>query len=439
MRIARYIGFLLPICLPGLIAAPLSWSPLSAPEEIYNIGPAVQVSRDRANIVHREVILAADPGNPDRLLAASMTTPDSKDPNHNEVAVYASRDGGKTWKLTVERKTAGDTIMIADPSIEFGSNGTATMVCFGGNPFMGKAYTEFLHSPDGGLSWDVPRVINGAVDRPFLVVDRTQGRYSGRIYCVRTVGSDRLVISVSDDHGKTFKDGEPSSLLGGITGLALPAVVSDGTLVVPYPTRHSKPSEIRVVRSSDGGKSVEKSKAIATYHDDIKGLPILKADTSNSPYRDQLYLVWADAVEKGTEIKIAISRDKGVTWSEPFILSEQKEAGKARDYHAYLPAIAVNKAGVVGVSWYDTRDIAVNKEGWHGRFRASIDGGKTWLPSSRISAAGSEFLKGEKYENIFAGDTAGLAADGKGVFHVLWVNNSSGVLQAWTVPIEVLK
>jgi hypothetical protein len=35
------------------------------------------------------------------------------------------------------------------------------------------------------------------------------------------------------------------------------------------------------------------------------------------------------------------------------------------------------------------------------------------------------------------GDTAGLEADAPGVFHPLWVDNRTGVVQVWTAPVRV--
>ena len=69
------------------------------------------------------------------------------------------------------------------------------------------------------------------------------------------------------------------------------------------------------------------------------------------------------------------SRDGGTRWEQPQVLSEQPNDstdGKVKRilHSAYLPAMAVNKQGVVGVSWYDTRGLPVKQAGYTIRFRA---------------------------------------------------------------------
>jgi hypothetical protein len=44
-------------------------------------------------------------------------------------------------------------------------------------------------------------------------------------------------------------------------------------------------------------------------------------------------------------IRYAYSKDRGATFSKPIVLSEQSE--EAAKYDAFLPSIAVNKAGVI--------------------------------------------------------------------------------------------
>jgi hypothetical protein len=119
--------------------------------------------------------------------------------------------------------------------------------------------------------------------------------------------------------------------------------------------------------------------------------------------------------------------------------------------------VAVNKDGVVGVMWYDRRDHPDNL-GWTVRFRASTDGGETFGPSVKVSdvpydpthtepmplmalrdLTGAENWTqfGVHWFHFQGGDTAGFVADAGGVFHALWIGNSTGVPQLWTAPITV--
>lgn len=105
-----------------------------------------------------------------------------------------------------------------------------------------------------------------------------------------------------------------------------------------------------------------------------------------------------------------------------------------------MPEVAVNKDGVVGVSWYDTRDTPGTAPGWDVRFAASNDGGKTWGPSVRVSEKSSVFTEAMRAKfgrRIGPGDTAGLAASADGAFHPLWTDHRTGTPQVWTATVIV--
>jgi hypothetical protein len=125
----------------------------------------------------------------------------------------------------------------------------------------------------------------------------------------------------------------------------------------------------------------------------------------------------------------------------------------------FQPVIAVNKDGVVAVSWYDTRDSKGGSE-YHEYFAASVDGGKTFLPSVRVSSApsnprgeGNMTLapmvfdhKDESYLSLVSaanrwlggGDYMGMTADKDGVFHPFWADARSGTFQAYTARVSVV-
>src|SRR5690348_15708834 len=76
-----------------------------------HVGPNVHVSVAHKDLVHNEVLLSADPTNPDLLIGCSLAiSPDQITipggipvPPWYGVA-YMSSDGGKTWKLGAEFK-----------------------------------------------------------------------------------------------------------------------------------------------------------------------------------------------------------------------------------------------------------------------------------------------------------------------------------------------
>jgi hypothetical protein len=99
--------------------------------------------------------------------------------------------------------------------------------------------------------------------------------------------------------------------------------------------------------------------------------------------------------------------------------------------------VAINKDGVLAVTWYDTRGLSPGQTGWDVRLRASRDGGETWGPSVRVTEVSTQTSRKTRKTLGGVGHTAGLAADAGGVFHCLWVDGRSGVGQVWTAAVTV--
>jgi hypothetical protein len=118
-----------------------------------------------------------------------------------------------------------------------------------------------------------------------------------------------------------------------------------------------------------------------------------------------------------------------------------------------MPAVTVNRAGVVGVSWYDRRE-SPDDQGWRSRFTASLDGGETFIGSVPVSEALYDPAEnhvpppteaGQKANprgafSQFAfrytgGDTPGIAAGED--FHVFWTDTRKGIAQVWTSVVKV--
>jgi hypothetical protein len=114
------------------------------------------------------------------------------------------------------------------------------------------------------------------------------------------------------------------------------------------------------------------------------------------------------------------------------------------------------------VMWYD-RTAHADNIGWDARFAASLDGGRTFLPSVKVSEQGTTFGHGGEYSGLgnsvarvkpedgsginlsvslntftfLGGDTNGLVAAANGLFYPVWVDNRTGVPQIWTAPVSV--
>jgi photosystem II stability/assembly factor-like uncharacterized protein len=406
------------------------------------VGPNVQVSKSRDTIRHAEVVIGADPNNAARLLAGSMMLD-----GFISVVAYGSGDAGRTWKLAFEKRGVIQGIRFVDPAIAYGPDGSVYFATLGTAP---TRSSQVYCSHDGGQTWGLPTAVAEETDRPFLAVDCGKGKYRGRLYC-SIWHRGKPAVYTSRDDGKTFD--EPRSLglrdhYGVATGQA--AVLSDGTLVVPYRVLVAKmPTKgigfgIRLRRSATGGETFLDEQSVWTSDFRTGGyniIPMLAVNPGSKSFKDRMYLVWSEKTSAETHVMLTLSKDKGVNWSKPVVISEQghPEGEGGKSYDSVLPTVAVNRRGIVGVSWYDSRDSRGGKVGCSVRFRASLDGGTTWLPSARVSEVPSrvDLNLENKMKDDWLGDTMGLTADAAGEFHVLWVDDRTGIRQVFTASVAV--
>jgi len=449
------------------------------------VGPNIHVSNARADMVHNEVLLSADPVNPGRLIGCTMAF----SPSQNMVVtlVYVSADAGKNWDFVLANDKA---VHSGDPSCTFGPDGMAYFTAIE-RLEAGNKQLVVYRSKDGGQTWSQPAVLLGStisVDRPYVVVDESGSSYRGTIYIYglithRSVDGENVGLSValwrSRDRGVTYE----GPILRAPNNKELtfhPAngvVLSDGTLIFPiaeldsnkrndgyvgssYRKADVSNGTLKVIVSRDGGASIEPAfKVSDIYYDwreEATSIPSLAADSGSLEFKDRVYAAWADGRHGRTQILVSYSKDKGRTWSKPQIVSDDQPT-MGDGPNQFMPTVAVNRNGVVAVMWYDRRD-APDSFGYSVRVSASLDGGDTWQPSVRVSEApktldtsgtlpvtggawrssgGSLRISLYRYEWIAGGHTAGMAADANGNFHPFWVDNRTGVSQIWTAPVAV--
>lgn len=406
-------------------------------EGALTIGSNVHVSRAKATTWHQEVTMAVDPSDARRMVAASMYAPPHAPPDGPadwRIVVYTSSDGGKSWALTLDRSQPVGS-GFADPTFAWGSSDSLFFVNMRikrGSLTAGRL--QLVHSRDGGKTWEEKPAVTTFHDRPYVTFDNTGGKRQGWLYCLTHKG-----LLVSDDAATSFQK-LPS--LAVPPGFANPVILSDGSLVilynkdVPTPGAVKKSSGHLAIRvSADGGESFSSETRIAEYRScRFRTLAVAPPGT---PWPDRIAAVWEDELPSGKLcVKCAHSTDRGASFSRSELLSEQPEVGG--NYDAFLPSVSVNRAGVIAVTWYDTRGLPAESVGWNVRVRVSRDGGQTWEPSIAVTDKPTR-LKIERSQGwVFrVGDTAGLAADANGVFHCLWADGRSGISQVYTAAVRV--
>jgi hypothetical protein len=449
---------------PDDLFFPQLQSAISANPVSLTVGENIHVSQPHAEFPFTECIIAEDPNRANRLFAASMFWPhrDSK-----SIVGYLSDDGGATWTTSLElvadrAKKEG----LGDPTAVFGPNGDLYFVHIrqneggttndpkwvpGGLEEEGGACLDWLCLPNGAAGWETRARIDHHIDRPWLTVDQTNGRTRGRLYCIANVGAPYLITSGND--GRTFQFPEVRCPYGGVQP-AQPVILSDSSLFTVFRwLRHRGNTQeheyLRTFYSTDGGQSVAAGTVVGQWrHPTLKPyfvttqgptFPQLAVDRGSPRFADHLYVVWAQKFynRRTTEwILFSRSTDRGKTWSAPVNLSEQPDTDNtAEDYLAYIPCIAVNKSGVIAVTWYDRRGLqpAASEDtmkGWNVRIRISQDGGATWVPSVQVTSQASS-------GKLTGWHTAGLAADAADHFHAVWIDDRTGRPQLWTARVVV--
>jgi hypothetical protein len=214
------------------------------------------------------------------------------------------------------------------------------------------------------------------------------------------------------------------------------------------------------VTSTDGGVTFS---APSSIHTELFGTKLTSpplatftqyAVDGSSRHRDRIFCVWSDETSGMPRIMFQYSSDRGRSWSTPRTIDATTPATAWQ----YQPQVAVNKDGVVGVSWFDTR-IANDTLRYDQLFAASLDGGESFTPPVRVSSEtsspsspGNRALRPSTFthhDSLWVqfltaagqwrqgGDYMGLAADAAGAFHPFWADSRGETFQIYTARVRV--
>jgi hypothetical protein len=335
----------------------------------------------------------------------SATTPVSA------IAVSRSTDGGATWQDPVAAvQKDGKTHFLdkdwsaTDPTnpgtllityTDFDSSGDVCGLDPTGAP-VPRSAIEMVRSTDGGASWTSPSVL----------AESCAAR-SGFPY---VQGSQVLV----DSKGTVYVAWE---ILAGATGTTRVLWIRRST---DHGASFAGPVKIDNVVETGDGHLLQGTFRNNEY-------PMLAADRNSGI----LYVTWndgrnfalpdlaaPDAAYHYADILISRSTDGGATWSPAVRVNADPLThffrGQSRGTDHYMPGVAVDGTGAVGVCWYDRRSDPANLTST--RFCSiSGDGGATWGNNVLSAIPSSPWHATDIYTDAnYMGDYDALASDSTG-------------------------
>jgi hypothetical protein len=384
-----------------------------------------------------EVDIAIDPTDPKHLLIAAQEGR-LFDGGADATGTYVSFDGGLTWTGSLlprsSAATGGRYDRSTDPVAAFGPDGTAYASVFSfDRPDPNTAVLQY-RSRDGGLTWEGPFVvattsdtIKTSYDKNWMTVDANPGSpFVGRIYVTWTdfrggasgsYSGSPLLLSYSDDEGETWSEPRRLARTRYAQGTQ-PVVGPDGTLFIVYNELFKE--IIRVTRSDDGGETFGKARVVApAFPSSIEGIRsgegLPNADVD--PVTGTLHVVWQDARFDTSDVLATRSRDGGVTWSRPLVVSD--DDGDAQ----FVPAVAAY-GGNVHVLFYDSRDDRDRPDLYTVAYARSVNGGRTFGDNVEVQDGFDIDLAVDTERGRFLGDYIGIDAIGR-IAHGTWVDTTA--------------
>jgi len=372
---------------------------------------------------------------------------------------YHSTDGGQTWGETSLPLVSRD-VFHSDPTVDWTSDGTAWSATIGitgsSNPDL---RLRLYRSTNDGATWVFDSTITGSqtgADKEMIWIDHSPtSHYVDTLYGIWHNGRP-VYVNRKKRNGNWGTPIKVSSSETTGTGIGADIKTNSAGVVFGFwPDTGSR--KIYMVKSTNGGQSWSKPKAIASTFDSYDiGIPAMdnrraliyvSAATYKTSTKNLVFVVWTDlsgatgcraaSSEPGssassackTRIWFTRSTDGGATWSAKRMLNNQP--GKNDQLNQ---ALAVDEAtGRLAVMYYDTAGEAREKTNvW---YQSSCDGGATWSAPFKVTSQATDEADFSADLNNQYGDYNGLSGYARTFFPV-WTDRREGEAeQIWTAAL----
>lgn len=409
------------------------------PEENFRIHPG--------DVSQTEVFIVNSPLDPDVFFASCNTL--TFIPFFVSEGIYTSIDGGNSW-LGNDTCTGNPYAFHGgDPGIAIDKDGTFILTRLGRSPFTGL-YSHY--STDNGQTWSDQKVIStDDLERASVATDYFPGSaYYGRTYAVwvKFAPPFPLMMSFTDDGGINWSEpfpinNPPNRSAGGDICIGPGGEVyvcwAGVTDVSPFKEIH-----VGFALSENGGAEWQVNEQAFAMNGitgvlpekggiRVNGLPGIAVDTTKGEMGGRIYII---SGQKGLapagndpDIILNYTDNKGQSWSNAIrVNQDETDNGKVQ----YFPSVHVDTYGGVDVIFYDDRNTSSDSAGVV--LARSTNGGTTW-DEYRIS---DHNYKPEPIGGLgqgYQGDNIDLTSTESTIWPV-WMDNSSGNYQIWTVPID---
>jgi hypothetical protein len=401
-----------------------NWKPQPVAGEPVSLAwPNIKVNNDSTQEAQNEPFIAINPANPKHIVVGANSWQPGN--GYFEVYAYVSFDGGKTWNSSqpyINRDAS--RINAADPTIAFGNDGSVYFAFVALGPARGAVAVS--RSTDGGLTWSSQTwatSFNSAADKPAIAAA------NGNLYLYYQNTS--LYGRISGDGGATWSE---ATFIEAGGRNANPVVDNKGNVYVFYNTANS----IKVAILSGAISTARPQYRVVTVANTVALQPrptqyrATIYATGAADGNGNLYVAWADGrnAGRGNDILYSRSTDGGTTWSSPVTVNND-----ATGADQLMPALAVDKQGLLTIAWLDNRNDPANVN--YDVYMAVSSDGVNFGDNVRVTSVSSNPNNDPRLQGTMIGDYFSIAVS-NGMAYPVWTDTRNNNEDIYLAPVPLM-